>query len=127
LGANLGKQKKVSKAQILAKIQELDLLADASGLDDESWAYRYHFEEELIHLLREEEEYWRQRGRLNWVLQGNANTAHFHAVANGRRCKCAITYLSSDEGEISNPQDYEFYIGLMGTEDPKFLGLRQDC
>jgi mannosylglycoprotein endo-beta-mannosidase len=45
-------------------------------------------EGQLTHLLKMEQEYWRQRGRQSWLLHGDANTAYFHAIANGRRRKC---------------------------------------
>jgi hypothetical protein len=43
-----------------------------------------------------------------------------------------ILLLSTEDGEISRARDiqrhvYEFYIGLMGSEDPKFLNLGLDC
>jgi hypothetical protein len=121
-----------AKAHILAQIQSLDAQADASGLDKDEWALRYHLEDELMQILCAEEEYWRQRGRQNWLLHGDANTTYFHAIANGRRRKCAIRSLQSEEGEITGPAAiqehiYKFYMGLMGTEDPKFISLRSNC
>jgi hypothetical protein len=131
-GANRGKLEREAKAHILAQIQSLDVQADASGMDEDEWALRYHLEDELMQILCVEEEYWRQRGRQNWLLHGDANTAYFHTIANGRHRKCAIRSLQSEEGEISGPaaiQDhiYKFYMGLMGTEDPKFISMRSNC
>ncbi|XP_071677232.1 uncharacterized protein [Lolium perenne] len=119
-GANLGKEGRDLKDSLLAQIQRLDALADTSGLDDEGWALRYHLEGELTHLARTQEEYWRQRSRLNWLLKGDANTAFFHAMANGRRRKCTISRLVSEGGVISDPhalQDhiYTFYRNLIGA------------
>jgi hypothetical protein len=67
-----------------------------------------------------EELYWRQRSRLNWLLKGDANTAFFHAMANGRRRKCTITRLVLDQGIITEPSAleehiYEFYRELLGS------------
>jgi hypothetical protein len=56
-GANMGKQARETKAQILAQLQTLDTQADASGLDEEEWAFRYHLEDELMNILSGEEEY----------------------------------------------------------------------
>jgi hypothetical protein len=89
-------------------------------------------EDELMQILCGEEEYWRQMGRQNWLLQGDANTAYFHTIVNRRRRKCAIRSLQSEEGEISGQQAiqdhiYQFYMGLMGTEEPKFLPLHANC
>jgi mannosylglycoprotein endo-beta-mannosidase len=83
-------------------------------------------------ILSSEEEYWRQRGRQNWLLKGDANTAYFHAIANGRRRKCAILSLQSEEGEVFGQlaiqeHIYKFYLDLMGSEEPKFLNLAGNC
>ncbi|KAK1607529.1 hypothetical protein QYE76_031202 [Lolium multiflorum] len=128
-GANLGKEERDLKADILAQIRDLDGIADRAGLDDEGWALRYHLEGQLLHLSRVEEEYWRQRSRSNWLIQGDANTAFFHAFANGRRRKCAISSLVSDSGIITDERElqahiYDFYRGLMGAQAaPSFLSL----
>jgi hypothetical protein len=62
------------------------------------------------------------------TVQRDANTAYFHAIANGRRRKCAITTLSTPSGPISDQQDiqahvYAFYRELMGTDEPQLLTL----
>jgi hypothetical protein len=41
-GANLGKEKRDFRANLLAKIADLDRRADLSDLDEEGWALRYH-------------------------------------------------------------------------------------
>jgi hypothetical protein len=131
-GANKGNRARELKAQILAQINDLDSRADSSGFDEEDWAFRYYLEDELMNILSGKEEYWRQRGHQNWILQGDANMAYFHAIANGRRRKCVIRSLTSEEGEISGHQAiqdhvYKFYVELMGCEEPKFLNLGTNC
>ena len=56
---NMGGAAKVEKAHLLEQIKELDALADSAGLDGEGWAFRYNLEEQILQLLRVEEEYWR--------------------------------------------------------------------
>jgi hypothetical protein len=85
----------------------------------------------MVDILQVEEEYWRQRGSQQWILQGDANTKYFHAVANGRRRKCAIQLLRSDNMKVTDKgaiQElvYAFYHNLMGTEEPKSLSLLPD-
>jgi hypothetical protein len=58
----------------------------------------------MMEMLSAEEEYWRQRGRQQWILQGDANTKFFHAFANGRKRKCAIHSLSSDQGLVTEKE-----------------------
>ena len=91
-------------------MRALDESADSQGLDEDGWALRYHLEDQLINIFAREEEFWRQRGRLNWTLKGDANTAYFHAIANGRRRKCAIFSLQSDSGLISDKRDIQSHI-----------------
>ena len=70
-------------------------------------------------------------GGLKWTLKGDANTKYFHAYANGRRRKCAILRLQSDQGLLLREDDivwhvYQFYIQLMGTCEPQVARLRTD-
>jgi hypothetical protein len=122
----------VAKDNLLAQIQDLDTRANASGLDEEGWAYRYYLEDQLMQILSSEEEYWKQRGRQNWLLKGDANMAYFHAIDNMRRHKCVIFSLQAEQGLILEVHDiqahiYEFYMALMGSEEPKFLSLAPKC
>jgi hypothetical protein len=59
----VGKDTKEAKANLLARIQQLDSLADGVGLDEDGWALRYHLEGQMMEMLSRKEEYWRQRGR----------------------------------------------------------------
>jgi hypothetical protein len=119
-GTNLGKEKRDRKAGLLAQVAALDVVADSSGLDEEGWAFRYHLEDQVVLLDSLEEEYWRQRSRVQWLLKGDACTAYFHAIANGRRRKCGIPRLISDRGELTDQTAimghvYDFYRQLMGS------------
>jgi hypothetical protein len=120
-GANLGKLRRQARVDLICQIQELDRIADSAGLDEEGWALRYFLEDQVVHLDGLEEEYWRQRSRPQWTLKGDSCTAYFHAFANGRRRKCMIPRLITDEGELTAQEDmmghvYQFYHGLLGTE-----------
>jgi hypothetical protein len=58
-------------------------------------------------------------------LQGDAKNAYFHAIANRRRRKCAITVLRgpiTDKLEIQ-AHIYEFCQNRMGLEDPQIPTL----
>ena len=124
----MGKEAKASKVSLLAQISDLDSKADSLGLDDDEWLFRYHLEDQLLQIYRMEEEFWRQRGRVRWALQGDANTAYFHAVANGHRRKCLISSLQSQGGLIADPvliqeHVYDFYRELLGVTAPRHPGL----
>jgi hypothetical protein len=78
---NIGKEHRVIKSQLLGQIKRLDEEAESEGLEEEGWALCYHLKEQLVNLYKLEDEYWRQPGRVRWSLQGDANTAYFHAIA----------------------------------------------
>jgi hypothetical protein len=99
------------------------------GLDEEGWALRDHEEDQLVWLDKIEEEYWCQRGRVQWTLKGYSGKAYFHAIANEHRRKCAIPRLIIPTGEVEDQRAlmehmYAFYQGLMGAEgEPHVFGL----
>jgi hypothetical protein len=69
--------------------------------------------------------------RQQWLLQGDANTKFFHAFANGRKRKCAIHSLASDQGLVTGKGAIQaltctFYRDFMGAEEPKLLSIRPD-
>ena len=65
---------------------------------------RYDLEEQLTVIYTDEEAYWRLRGTQNWVLKGDANTAYFQAIANGRRRRCSIPLLWEGGQLFQDPQ-----------------------
>jgi hypothetical protein len=58
--------------------------------------------------LRQEEETWRQKSRLNWLASGDRNTKFFHAYANSRKQINTIWEMSKEDGTmISSNQDLQ--------------------
>lgn len=62
--------------------------------------------EELLLLRRElneeyynEEIFWRQKSRINWLKAGDRNTRFFHAVTKNRRARNCIQSLIDEEGK----------------------------
>ncbi|CAL9213361.1 unnamed protein product, partial [Arabidopsis halleri] len=53
----------------------------------------------LEKLYREEELFWRQRSRIQWLHSGDRNTAYFHAATRSRR---AVNNVSVIEDELGN-------------------------
>uniref|UniRef100_A0A803PYN2 Uncharacterized protein n=1 Tax=Cannabis sativa TaxID=3483 RepID=A0A803PYN2_CANSA len=52
----------------------------------------------LDELLANEEEYWHQRSRVDWLQCGDQNTKFFHAHASSRKAKKSIKALINDQG-----------------------------
>lgn len=71
---------------------------------------------------------WQTRGREKWLLEGDANMAYYHGIANGRKCKCLIRSLE-DNGTLISAMDQlqehitSFYKNLFGSETQSKLRL----
>ncbi|KAE8771878.1 putative NOT transcription complex subunit VIP2 [Hordeum vulgare] len=116
-GANL----RARKGALLGQIKTLDDLADGTGLSPDDWTRRYSLDAELMGIFRSEELFWQRRGGQNWLLKGDANTAYFQAIANGRRRKCVIPFLRDGVALLENPEDisshiYSFYKELFSAD-----------
>lgn len=91
--------KRQAKPNSALRIQELSYRIDEASRQ-ESFA-----KEELENLRRElmgeyynEEIFWMQKSRLNWLRSGDRNTKFFHAVTKNRRAQNRIKSLVDDEG-----------------------------
>ncbi|KAE8768664.1 putative NOT transcription complex subunit VIP2 [Hordeum vulgare] len=95
---------------LLDQIRMLDVLADGPGLSPDDWIRRYSLEASLMDIFQSEELFWQGRGGQNWLLKGDANTAYFQAIANGRRRKCAIPFLWDGDALLESPEDISSHI-----------------
>jgi hypothetical protein len=90
------------------RLRELqtDLNKILSGpLSDESVSKKREIQLQIENLLEQEELYWVQRGRINWLKHGDQNTAFFHRPASERRKRNHINQLKTDTGDIIDDQD----------------------
>lgn len=53
-------------------------------------------------LLPQEEKYWRQRSRVQWLKEGDRNSAFFHRKASNRKAKNTIKGLNDEQGNWRN-------------------------
>jgi hypothetical protein len=51
----------------------------------QAWSSRGFLAKEIEGLLEQEEIYWAQRSRLNWLQHGDKNTSYFQHFENDRR------------------------------------------
>ncbi|KAL0361211.1 UNVERIFIED_CONTAM: hypothetical protein Sradi_3805600 [Sesamum radiatum] len=56
---------------------------------------------ELERLLAEDEVYWKQRGKVHWLREGDRNTSFFHNQANTRRRMNAISNSEHRNGAVA--------------------------
>jgi hypothetical protein len=73
----------------------------------------------------------KQRSREKFILEGDRNTAYFHAVANQRRRKKMIQVLDGPDGPVTETKDMlgiamDYYKNLFGFEDRPDIRLKQD-
>lgn len=119
------------KQDLLLCIKNLDQKADEAGLTDPEWELRYTWEDELTEIYGQEELMWQARGGERWILEGDANSAYFHGIANGRKCKTEIKYLENNDEVISEVAELQehitnFYKELFGSEPQSRLKLSPD-
>jgi hypothetical protein len=62
-------------------------------------------ERELDSLLEQEETYWKQRSRINWLKEGDRNTKFFHKKASWRARKNKIEKLQKVNGTMTEDKE----------------------
>lgn len=97
-GANHDSESKRAREALIDEIKTLDALADSRAFSEAKWANRYALENQVLSILREEEEYWRHRGSVKWITKGDANTGYFHAYANGRKGNARFCVCNPSKG-----------------------------
>jgi hypothetical protein len=73
---------------------ELNLVM-SGPLSDDALSKQRELQIQIENLSEQEEIYWVQRGRANWLRHGDQNTAFFHRFASGRRKRNFIKQLTN--------------------------------
>lgn len=75
------------------------VIADLVNCTDDDSIKRYLEEKEKLNeLLYHEESYWKQRAKIFWLEEGDANTKFFHASATSRKKSNHISSLQTEDG-----------------------------
>lgn len=69
------------------------------------WNFRNLLCDKLINLLKMQRTYWRQRGKIRWVKEGDAGTRFFHAHATISHKRNTIAALTDDQGLVWTAHD----------------------
>lgn len=105
----LQKWNSLSRGHAVQKINEKK--KELALCNDSERERRRKIKVELDGLLKDEEIFWCQRSRVNWLREGDRNTKYFHAKASARRKRNQIFGLFDDKGSwVSADEDIEGII-----------------
>lgn len=114
----------------IARIErEIQILANRN--DGRSLSEIREKEKELENLLEDDEIYWKQRAREEWLQWGDRNTKWFHMKANNRRKRNKIRGLMDDLGiwteEDSGMEtiDNQYFLKLFQSFEPQIEAIEQ--
>lgn len=126
----LGEQKKKRKLlqDELAVLEELD---EDNLLSLDQTQSKAKIQSEILKMLEDEELYWFKRSHSTWLHMGDNNTEFFHRIANGRKRKNTIIYLSDGINKIEGDDNLithatNFYKDLFGPAPGDSFPLRND-
>lgn len=87
------------------------------------WNFRNIVTEKLIFLLKQQKIYWKQRGKIRWVREGDAGTKFFHAHATINHRRNTISTLQDSSGSIY--QNHEEKAALLWDSFKERLGTSE--
>jgi hypothetical protein len=129
-GAHIrGEDKK--KKRLVEELQELESIEELILLTAEQLKRKAVIQKELLEVYENEERFWQQRSRDNWLLRGDNNTEYFHRIANGVRRKKMIFSMKDGEKEIQGTHDLlqhatNYYRTLFGPAGGFYIRLADD-
>ncbi|XP_019455065.1 PREDICTED: uncharacterized protein LOC109356184 [Lupinus angustifolius] len=94
----------------LALVKDIQLCIKDNGLTDDLMAQEEVSQRDLSMALRAEEEFWREKSRVNWQLHGDRNTSYFHKIAKIRHATKSFTMLRNRDDIILEHQDISEHV-----------------
>lgn len=96
---------KLKKLAFLQEVERLDIIKESRCLDTSEIDLERQLLQSLENVHKQEEIYWKQRSRIQWLKEGDGNTRFFHAVSNGRKSINLIPEITYDGAEVTNPRE----------------------
>lgn len=95
----ISRWKRANPSNAAKKIEEIKDQLERAQLDDDfSQEAILNLKWNLCSAFREEELYWKQKSRANWLREGDQNTKFFHATTKQRRARNQVTKLRRSNG-----------------------------
>ena len=98
-----------SNAKFKNRGRQITEMMDHLGALQHNWSVNRHEIDELSkkvdQLRSQEENFWQQRSRVQWLREGDANTSFFHQSTLQRRRRNKVAALKDNEGVwVENPR-----------------------
>lgn len=94
----------------MKKVDEVQSLIDMNGFSDSLVDQEKDAQMELVKALHFEEEFWLQKSRMKWHLEGDRNTKFFHKMAKIKVVSKQISLLKNGDAVLSNSDELENHI-----------------
>lgn len=96
---------KLKKLALLHELDVIDVRKESRSLATDELRLEQHLISSLNVINRQEEIYWKQRAKLQWLKEGDGNTKFFHSMANGRKNRNFMTQILHEGHLLENPLD----------------------
>ena len=117
--------------EIEASILGIDIQAETCPIPLDLWHRKQVLRRHHHNILLEQELYWKQRSRVQWLKEGDLNTTFFHKIANGRRRSNSISSLlingtHTDSPEVIRRSFEQFFSSLFNKPKCPLVNINWD-
>eukprot|EP00253_Pinus_taeda_P036671 PITA_36671 len=136
----------VDKKSMENKIQELNQALIMEGFDKDKSDQIDKHHQQWENLCKQEEIFWRQKSRVQWLKEGEHNTRFFHRSTMANRAHNRISSIKDEDGELQishkdikvvlvqyfhditceNDSDRELYIREVTRHIPKLVSRKDN-
>ncbi|MCH99201.1 RNA-directed DNA polymerase (Reverse transcriptase), partial [Trifolium medium] len=92
------------------EVNRIQNLIDESGVTDDLQQLDYNAQLILTKTLLRQDQFWRDKARVQHFMQGDRNTSYYHRLAKIKAVTKQIHFLNSDTGVLSNSTEIENHI-----------------
>lgn len=96
---------KFKKLALLHEVEEMDITKESRGLSTLEIQQEKVLLDNLEKICKQEEIYWRQRFRVQWLAEGNKNMRFFHTVVDRLKNRNFIPSIRVNGVSVSNSDD----------------------